>query len=406
MISRGGSSAPGKQKDGKSKDGKSKKRLMLSIVLILVFSSALTVYYKKNFEWTEVEVEGPISESARKHHFLAASRFITRLGYHTSNIESAEFFSNYPPVTDTIVLMTIPDLLTESALERMLDWINDGGHLIVGLDPNGSSDAARDFLYTLGVVPTIDFNAYDEYSIFQVYGGSDTEPLEVEMYLEHQFDVYSELPLSRSGGVEDLLAFAQFPHQNGLVTVFAEPYLWANIHIAGFDHAKLFKTVVADHASTHDTIHISDTSIAMPGVFSLLWNQFKYLCLILVVIGLALLRRSTVRFGPIQQHIEPRSNNFARHLQATAQFRCRYQSGNTVLEATRKQLLSKFAGTKQKNVTPDNAAQKTELVTGIQRGIDLTSEQIESALFDSNIQRKAILPIVQSLQTIKRSAEK
>ena len=168
-----------------------------TLCVVLLVASYLG--YKKYFEWVEVEVEGPMSVQARKHDLLAASRYLNSLGFDTDRIDSSDFFAQLPPVTDTILLQTVPDTLPDAAYTRLLGWVKQGGHLLIGLSGDNEGDAVDEFFESLGITHTREFerlpqtasttptlaaqkNTHSDSSYkFSVDGLESSDPVTIEM---------------------------------------------------------------------------------------------------------------------------------------------------------------------------------------------------------------------------------
>lgn len=388
-----------------------------SAVLWTALALALLVlgylWVDKHIEWVEEEVDGPMSLQARKHDLLAASRYLEQLGYHSEMIQSGDFFSYYTPHTDTILLQTLPGTLTESAYDRLLNWIENGGHLIVGLNGYELDEAPAAFLESLGITPTREFESSQQETdsfTFTIDGIALDEPLTVSMGPSVLFTLWAGTPVSINGRIQELFSFAQMEYGAGHVSVFADQHLWGNDHIGDEDNARLLATVIGQRAATGSTVYISDTSTSLPGVFTMLWQRLRWFCVLMMVLGLALLRRSWVRFGPLQTLPETRSNNFARHLLAVAQFQGRYQSVDRLLGPARQRVLSRYAST----ATPvaavsandeSETSQQAELIFRAQQASQLPAGQIESALFKS-ANKATILQVASTLQALDRVVEK
>ena len=408
--------------------------------LALVLCVAGYVWVKKNIEWVEVEIDGPTSVKARKHELLAASRYLNKLGYQTENIDSSDFYNTLSPVTDTILLQTLPDSLPEDAYDRLLNWVQRGGHLMVGLSGVNEGDAPVEFMESLGITHTREFEKPAKATVphaiandrgtypFVIEGLSADDSLVAEMDLQHMFALLAGTPVSMSGQVQGLFAFAQMEFGSGRVTVFADPHFWGNEQIGFRDNARLLAASIASYSAVGSTIHISDRNTNLPGVFTMLWQRWQWLCLLMIVLGLALLRQAWVRFGPIHKLPEVRSNNFARHLLAVAQFQGRHQSIDQLLDPARQRVLNRFISgvgqhqavpltstandsgiaTDSQNVLPASAAvapgvevDRSELLCRVQQVSGVSIEQLEDALFNSANQA-SIVQIAHTLQTLDR----
>ncbi len=417
---------------------------LLWSALLLALCVAGYSWFKNNVEWVEVEIDGPMSVQARKHDLLAASRYLQKLGYQTETIDTSDFYDKPTSTTDTILLQTLPDSLPDNAYERLLDWVERGGHLMVGLSGDNEGEASVEFMESLGIthtreisspsqatVPHVVANDRSTYSV-EIEGLPASDSMIVDMDLDHAFTLWAGTPVSVSGRVQGLFAFVHMEYGAGHVTVFADPHLWGNEQIGFADNARLLATSVASYSTDRGTVYISDRNTNLPGVFSMLWQRLQWFCVLMIVLGLALLRQAGVRFGPIEKGVDVRSNNFARHLLAVAQFQCRYQSTDRLLRPARQRVINRFTSGdgQHQSVLRDDAAndsnttsasesgdaasspvasavvvERSDLVNRAQQATGVPVSQIESALFKSANQA-SILQIASTLQVLDRAVEK
>lgn len=423
-----------------------RRGLLWGVVLVALLAAGYFIY-KKYFEWVDVEVDIPMSVQARKHDLLAASRYLDHLGYQSVMINSSDFYQQLVPVTDTIVLQTVPDSLPVDAYDRLLNWVDRGGHLMIGLNGNNESEAALEFLESLGINHTDDFesppdgstNKGNDTYLFEIDGLEQGDPITVEMDLQHLFTLWAGTSVTLRGLVQDLFAFVQMEFGSGHVSVFADSQFWSNEQIGNKDNARLLASSVAELAVAGGSIYISDKNTNLPGVFTLIWQRWRWFCLLVAVLGCAWLRQAWVRFGPIGKEPESRSNNFARHLLAVAQFQERHQSADRLLSAARQRVLNRYTTSKDTKVIGSTSAvsdrsgghasghaqgQATEQAAGqavghavsrpenhaeilyrVQQASGLPVEQVEQALFKS-ANRANILRVASTLQAIDRPVEK
>lgn len=108
-----------------------KKNLLWLLLALTVFVTiwAFTVF----FERYDKEVTSGYSSEARKNPFLAAKIFLEQTGVTVHEGTQALDFSKIS-TDETVFLSNVDDMiLTQSQVDEALDWVADGGFLIVGV---------------------------------------------------------------------------------------------------------------------------------------------------------------------------------------------------------------------------------------------------------------------------------
>ena len=109
------------------------ERRALSLVIAgvaLIAATGLTAWFFANFERQTLEVPVGASMEARRNPFLAAERFLARLGIPVESVAGRDLLRQFPPTSDTLVVNGLGPLNPERQ-EALRAWIEGGGHLVV-----------------------------------------------------------------------------------------------------------------------------------------------------------------------------------------------------------------------------------------------------------------------------------
>ena len=141
-------------------------RLLVTGLLVLIIV-ALTWWLSKSYEWKEVTLDMGWSPEAARQPYLAAKKFIE-----SDNI-SVELLTRVPSskeirAADSIFLVNADFMPLDSQHHELLEWLDSGGHLIIGL----SGISTPRFLSRLG------FNT--EYETLSAYEHGELDENEAE----------------------------------------------------------------------------------------------------------------------------------------------------------------------------------------------------------------------------------
>lgn len=109
----------------------------LSTVQILICFLVLSIFilgimwFLKNFEKKPYEVRLDVSPAVRNNRLLAAQRYLEVLGQQVESRQDMEFFTRLPPPSDTILLQHMPGGMGKAITEKLYQWVQAGGHLLL-----------------------------------------------------------------------------------------------------------------------------------------------------------------------------------------------------------------------------------------------------------------------------------
>ncbi len=381
---------------------KSKRLLVLSILLLFI---AIVGFVYSKIEWVEKTTDlGPGPETKRQH-YLAAQKLLAldevsleveqgyaRLDSDFPETEAegsrpvAEEWLTYPSIYDSIIIDNGYGSLSERRAEKLLEWVDAGGHLVVtATNPFLTSlDERKDYIFDyFGVfvlseseLPEIVKEELEEKEPDSTTDAEDQSE-SLKAALENELNnwsptdqcwrlldnmlvtVYDDVSvtlgfrgrsaLSFSEDVEERLSYwnsnntgiqiIQTPHGDGLVTFLTELDAWKNDYIACLDNAYLLRFFVG--GSERVWILSNQDS---PSILSLFWQAFPYFISIAFALTGLVLWRYGLRFGDILASESLHRRSIIEHIEASALFLWRQRTSRWALvEAVKHSIARKMS---------------------------------------------------------------
>ncbi|HEX7813366.1 MAG TPA: DUF4350 domain-containing protein [Burkholderiales bacterium] len=210
-------------------------------VLLLAVIAAGAAWFFRNFEEVTETVHTGYRGPALRNPFLAAERLLLRLGAKASTLRSIPELRTLPAPA-TLVLPARRTILSQSLQLDILEWVANGGYLIVEAEPPGQSD------------PLLEALRVQRHAVRRPRGSKDSnEPVEVRL---PGSDSASRVQLSRRMRLEAPAAEYHFDdgsgkalllveHGNGLVMVLNELEFAFNPSIGEEQHAQFLWQMVS-----------------------------------------------------------------------------------------------------------------------------------------------------------------
>ena len=339
---------------------------IISAILALLVAVSVYIFLQLFERYESTEDIGWDTEAKRKP-FLAAEQFLEAQQTSVENIRSIEKLSDITAY-DTVFIAEDSTLVGQRQIERLMQWLNEGGHLIVAVrqDETGakklleqldiyvdiSSCECDDDLTEL--LDTLEDKLASEYlreeqakqraaknnkpskveepedepqideSLLTKLSFED-EPRELKIrfardtIIDH--DSFYEDPGSPAypafywRGIDSDIHFAQFDIGQGLLSIVTGDRIWRSDKIDQFDHAYLWWIL----AGNSDRVAML-TSAQIPGLMQLMRRYAPEALLAALLWLLAWLVYRSRRFGPI---VEPQSNSrraITEHMYASAAY--------------------------------------------------------------------------------------
>lgn len=321
-----------------------KRSALILGALGAVLVVALVALFLRYFERVEDEVEVPPGPAARANDFLAAERLLNALGLPAESVRGPV---RRPPLDHVVVLATPRRTLGEDRARWLLDWVADGGHLIVAPrgraadrdetdDDEGDAEAAPEapdpLFAALGVA--VDRPASGEAQVLRLRAGPDAEPRAVSVAPSPRLAASAEPHFADGpgGGV-----LARFRRGEGWVTVLADAAFLTNRRIGEHEHASFLWSLVATPSRPAGVWLVYRDQL--PGLRQLVAERAWAALASAVLLTAAWLWSRAARFGPPLAPPPAGRRSLREHLEATAQFLWRRGQTGTLVASERQAVL-------------------------------------------------------------------
>ncbi len=362
---------------------------------IIILAAIITIWFFNNFEYKEIDKSTGYSKQARKNDFLAAELFLKEFGLNVvSNGNRAKLLDTHN-TNKTILLNNYGPKLSPTHFNKLKEWLNNGGHLIMkaneplytffNIEIEEEDIKHNQLLEEYGV-----YAAYVDYSESETQEETDAE-LDEDGSTEHEYetdiDASTEITLEQTHETEDKLeaececcdceeeykattytqhddtaidiefnsGYYLFDPDNhasykledeyginllqikigeGLITVLSDNSIFKNYAIENYDHAFLLTQLININASNGGDILLLYSTVS-DSVFTLLWRHAKQLCIAFLCMLFIALWSMYNRIGPIVPLTSYNNRNIIEHLKAIARFSYRQDRGKYLLHKSR-----------------------------------------------------------------------
>jgi len=339
-------------------------------LVLLIGMSLITV---SSLERVERTVRTPAEGEARTNPLLAAELFLTRMNVPCASTESLD---DLPPTDHTILLSMENRVLSRARVDRLLDWVEAGGLLIVGPhldDGEPTAETWNDVLLdTLGVfVEQYETGpSQQRREIYEVSPPDETETSDVRFFSGFGLTVYE-------GDPEDYGGYAIVWTDLGLgrAIVLNDLRFVLNDEIGDLDHAEFLWRLVRDSSTPRDVllVHGWERRSIWRMLLSRAWPAA---IASLLLVGVWLWRRGT-RLGPVMEEAPAGSRSLIEHVDAIGYFLWRSHRADVLVDSARDALLRRLRARR-----PLLAAMSRERqVATLADASGLDPSQVDAAIF-------------------------
>ncbi|WP_295441479.1 DUF4350 domain-containing protein [uncultured Thiodictyon sp.] len=303
--------------------------------LALIAAAACTAWFFANFERHPQTVEIGASAQARRNPFLAAARFLVRVGIPVESRTGRDLLLRPPPTTDTLVVNGLGPL---NARRRaaLRAWLEGGGRLVVEATDLWDRDRrADDFLGQFGIrLEKVKTATKDTPGLAKVQWGDGLTPLTVRFRPDWSLEArnVNHPFVVRANGHTHLVRQAVGA---GWLTVTSDSEFLTNGHIGRHDHA-LFLAELARPAAGGKVWLLYDS--AVPWLGALLWAAAPAALVAAAVLILVWAWSLGARLGPRAGTPDRRRRDLLEHLDAAAAFAWRHGRASQLVATTRRQV--------------------------------------------------------------------
>ncbi len=313
------------------------RRLILTLAIVAAIG-LLIFWFRQNFEQVEQSRHVGMEKAALRNPLLAAEQFLRLMGLNTNT--GPELIVARPDLpANAILIIDAPRVaLGESGHQRLLDWVADGGHLIIGVDPEPSAEATDPILDALDIGAELaDENLNSETPVEQsreAFGlAIDYQPLRI--MLTDRDDM--QIAFADENGYHLL----EFAYRKGSITLFSDLRWLRNEHIGEYDHARFLHRLVTSFDNGKPQVLLTHDLRAS----SLLDRLLTRIPLTFVAIGVGLillLMRVTRRFGPPLPTPTPERRQLVEHIEASGYYLWSKGFASALLDAARQRVKHKL----------------------------------------------------------------
>ncbi len=313
-------------------------RRRLTIVVAGVLLAAAIAWLASNFERVPARIYvGPSSES-RLHPFLAAERFASRMGLQSREMRSLPELDALSGA-GALLLQSRRQAFDAARVDRIVGWIERGGHLIVEAELIGVSDPLLDRLGVKRLADPLKPDPAPRTTTVPVNLQSSGKKLAASLLAPMKLEPPAGDPIVRAGaaGATKLVTFAR---GKGAVTAAVSLNFARNPAIGDHDHAELLWQLLQVNGAR--ALHV----LFNPERLSL-WKflvEHAWTALVPSVALLILwLWRIAPRFGPIVPDAPPARRRLLDHLRASGRYYWANDLRGRLVEAAREAALRRIA---------------------------------------------------------------
>jgi len=304
------------------------KRNGLVYFAAIVAAGVAVLWFLHTFERATVEVWVGPSGEARTNPYLAAQRFMQRLGVEASLIGRNPELASLPPGA-TLILPIGRSSLTAERIGAITRWVREGGHLIVEPEPTERRDAILE-AFRIGR-STPPGGKLPE--AFQVELPSADQPLRVTAASRTALDVTQRDRPDVQAEAGGSTWFASWTEGMGRITVLGGVARFRNGAIGKLDNADFLRRTWELSPGTRRVL------VWRPIQSPPLWEWITQYALGPLTAGAILtalwLTRTATRFGPVRPAPQRERRRLLEHIRACGRFRWAQGARASLLDAAR-----------------------------------------------------------------------
>ena len=358
------------------------------------------------FEWGSEEVEVGLRGEARRNPYLALTRMLDKMGRTVHAVDNIHALGVLPPGSGTLFLLAPTFGLDDERLSEVLDWVEQGGHLVLVPDELGGPHVILDEVGFV-VVPATDEESFTETSIeegddeaFTTMEMPGTDP---PMIVSDARSEWGQEMIDEQGaatwrvvGIEHY-RILQRQSGRGLVTVLSGAGVFDNKSIGNHDHAELAWRIASSGPSGGPVWVVSGAS--MPGLHTLIWNRGSLVVVSFGVLALLWVWGLQRRDGPQHPLPDAPRRGVLEHIEATANFLWQHRSGrSSLLDALRGHVLRRA----RKRIAGWSGLSKSEQPPRLAAATGIPVKEVASALREEPPRgRKGFVSRVRALSRIR-----
>ena len=287
------------------------------ILLALLIMGSLALWVSQNLVKRSGEVYTGYGEAARNNPFYLAERLLTRLGATVHPVRRLDELPDPLEPADTVLVAIPTYALSAGEAERLLNWVGQGGHLIISVQHPCEPGAGCDHLLNPLQVGS------------QRVESPPTDPVPVSLNAaQPPLQVRFRSNLRLNDAPWQVVRWGR-----GQVTLLIDLSLFANQRLINHDHADFLWALFQQNPA--GGAFWLQYRMLTPSLVELLWQRAWMPLLGILLTLLATLWRYSRRLGPCLTPRSSEQRRLAEHLQASSRFLWRHGAGPMLLQAAR-----------------------------------------------------------------------
>lgn len=290
------------------------KTIIITVVLFIIMG--LFLYFHIEKYTIEKRVEQPYE--VRRNPFLAAEYYLKQRHQKVTVINNIQLFKTLSPHKQTVLLLGDRNNFSTNQIQLLLDWVKQGGILIVEANrttlskkPNNTDN----LLTPLGIQVSKSYD-YDKTNDVKLYIENEEKPAHFKFNDSWQLIDQKGIATFWAATNKGTIKLLQFTYGKGKITVLSSAYIWRNNAIGNNDHAWLLSYLTAGYPVTILYKPISQTK-QHPSVLLAAIKNYPHTLLVSMALIFLILWFIAIRSGPLESPIE--KNRRQLPLQLTAQ---------------------------------------------------------------------------------------
>jgi hypothetical protein len=309
--------------------------LITAVVLILLAAGLFFTLFEKKSSTRSFGY----SPQARSNDLLAARRFIKRMGIPAESMATPSPASKLPATADVILLATRRLTVDQRTQDSLMNWVRDGGHLILTARTETVNDGLMDifenfneiesekdpFLQALGIkavkrsLSTEDRRDYDASGVaFPASNDFVWVAFDPDLQLQTDHERFQSLASDDDG---DFILTGEVGR--GRVSVLTDRKVLHNRRIGEKDHARFLLEMVTLGGNPEKVWLIEDDD--MPGLYTWIWRHAFEAVISVGLLALMILLTVSRRFGPVLDLQPPTRRRLLEHITASGWFLWRHR---------------------------------------------------------------------------------
>ena len=308
------------------------QNLVIGLLAIVIFAVGC-LWFLQNYELKEMDEYTGYRGEARTNDLFAARLFLKRMGIPASREDGLPKL----PTTDTVIVLdTSRYTMSPQKIQRILAWVEQGGHLVTRARVDYETEEAaaaddkklevedRDPLQKALAVEIGDNLLLEEKELpVKLQLANQAKPLDLEI------DYFNELviknPAARAYQIKQKNFLLQIPHGQGLITLASNLEFAENHLIDAAQHAEFFWWLLHSHNPQFKQVWLVNQD-TLPELSTLLRQYALPIILMSLLLLVAIFWALIPRFGAFIPEPIPERRRIIEHIKASGQFMWKRQA--------------------------------------------------------------------------------